>query len=212
MSSAKATQATRDLTVDRSLLPDLFALPGYVLFGVASLRPAAGAAGARRVRGVARRHHARCRGVAVRLRVVDPADAPSRERVGDGPDRDRYVPRDLDVPPRVGRPAGVLVGLVRRPSRCCSGGTACLLVGDVVFALGDAGRIVINERLLEVPFLLVPAAIGSAVLHPSIRVLARPARRSINTMSRGPSVRGRGRPCSPPSSSSPSTTCRPPGR
>ena len=31
----EATEATGDLTVSRSLLPDLFALPGYVLFGLA---------------------------------------------------------------------------------------------------------------------------------------------------------------------------------
>ena len=88
------------------------------------------------------------------------------------------------------------------------GGTACLLVGDVVFALGDAGRIVVNERLLEVPFLLVPAAIGSAVLHPSIQLLARPAQRPINTMSRGRLIAVAGRAAGADRGHRRPTTCR----
>ncbi|HSP28628.1 MAG TPA: bifunctional diguanylate cyclase/phosphodiesterase, partial [Ilumatobacteraceae bacterium] len=49
-------------------------------------------------------------------------------------------------------------------------GTAGLLVGDVVYALGEIGVISVSQTLLEVPYLLVPACIGAAAQHPSIRL------------------------------------------
>ena len=64
-------------------------------------------------------------------------------------------------------------------------GTASLLIGDVIFALGDAGWIVVNVRLLEVPYLLVPAAIGTAALLPSMNLLDRPAQRPLRPIGRG---------------------------
>ncbi|MEP7115471.1 MAG: EAL domain-containing protein, partial [Ilumatobacteraceae bacterium] len=53
------------------------------------------------------------------------------------------------------------------------------------FALGDAGWIVVNERLLELPFLMVPATIGTATLHPSMNLIDRPAHRPLRSIGRG---------------------------
>jgi diguanylate cyclase (GGDEF)-like protein len=60
-----------------------------------------------------------------------------------------------------------------------------LLFGDVIFALGEVGRFVFPQVLLEVPYLFVPACISAAVLHPSIRFIARPNQRRQNTLGTG---------------------------
>ncbi len=82
--------------------------------------------------------------------------------------------------------ARVLVGAARRRrSRWCSAARRACSLGDVVFALGDAGRIVVNERLLEVPY---PArAGGDRIGRPApVDPLPRPAGPpAVNTMSRG---------------------------
>jgi diguanylate cyclase (GGDEF)-like protein len=63
-------------------------------------------------------------------------------------------------------------------------GTTCLLLGDMIFALGEAGTLSLPQAMLEVPYLLVPAFVGSAVLHPSIRLIASPHRGASSMMSR----------------------------
>ena len=181
----EATDATGDLTTERSLVPDLFALPGYALFGIALY-------GLLRARRVIDETGARLDGIMLGagalLFVYELLIVPTLSL------EDAWVMARIAVAiyPAISMCLVVLAARLAFSSGSRSpafslllGGTACLLLGDVIFALGDAGRIVVNERLLEVPYLLVPAAMGSAMLHPSIRFLARPARRSINTMSRG---------------------------
>jgi diguanylate cyclase (GGDEF)-like protein len=181
----EATGATGNLTTERSLVPDLFALPGYALFGLALY-------GLLRARRVIDESGARLDGIMLGagalLFVYELLILPTLSL------DDAWVMARIAVAiyPAISMCLVVLAARLAFSSGSRSlafslllGGTACLLLGDVVFALGDAGRIVVNERLLEVPYLLVPAAMGSAVLHPSIRFLARPARQSINTMSRG---------------------------
>ncbi|HWM19273.1 MAG TPA: EAL domain-containing protein [Ilumatobacteraceae bacterium] len=181
----EATEATGDLTHERSLLPDLFALPGYVLFGLALY-------GLLRARRVVDESGARLDGIMLGtgalLFVYELLILPTLS-IDDAWVMARIA---IAIYPAISMCLVVLAARLafssgqRSPAfSLVLGGTACLLAGDVVFALGDAGRIVVNERLLEIPFLLVPAAIGSAVLHPSIRFIARPARRPMNTMSRG---------------------------
>jgi diguanylate cyclase len=63
-------------------------------------------------------------------------------------------------------------------------GTASLVVGDVVFAAGEIGRIELDEAALAVPYLLVPALIASALLHPSMRNIGRPDTREGPTLTR----------------------------
>jgi diguanylate cyclase len=181
----EATAATGDLTADRSLVPDLFALPGYALFGLALY-------GLLRARRAIDESGARLDGIMLGagalLFVYELLIVPTLSL------DDAWLMARIAIAiyPAISMCLLVLAARLAFSSGSRSpaftlllGGTACLLIGDVVFALGDAGRIVVDERLLEVPFLLIPAAMGSAVLHPSIRFLARPARRSLNTMSRG---------------------------
>ncbi len=180
----EATDATGDLSANRSLIPDLFAVPGYVVFGVALY-------GLLRARRAADDYGARLDGVmlgAGALLLLNELLIRPTLRIEGSWVMARIA---IAIYPAISMCLLVLAARLAFSSRQRSpayslllGGTACLLIGDVVFALGEVGRIVVSERLLEVPYLLVPAAIGTAVLHPSICSLALPARRPINTMSR----------------------------
>jgi diguanylate cyclase (GGDEF)-like protein len=181
----EVTAATGDLTANRSLIPDLFALPGYGLFGLALY-------GLLRARGAPDDYGARLDGIMLGagalLFVNELLILPTLRLEG------TWVMARIAIAIYPAISMCLLVLAIRlafssgqrSPAfTLLLGGTACLLVGDVVFALGDSGRLVVSQRLLEVPYLLIPAAMGSAVLQPSIRFFARPVRQSVNTMSRG---------------------------
>jgi len=61
-----------------------------------------------------------------------------------------------------------------------------LVVGDFVFAAGEVGLVTLSWSLLDVPFLMVPALMGVALLHPSSRLLDEtlPAQRRVMSRSR----------------------------
>ncbi len=167
------TQATGDFTTDRSLIPDAFALPGYVLFGLALF-------------GL------------LRSRRLDNEKGALLDGIIFGSGALLMV-HELLIEPTLGLqetwlvariavaiyPA-VSVGLIILAARLAFGvgdrsvafrlllvGTASLLIGDVVFAIGEVHEHFGSTGLLELPYLLVPACIGSAVLHPSIALLGR---------------------------------------
>jgi diguanylate cyclase (GGDEF)-like protein len=181
----EATNATGNLSSSRSLLPDLFALPGYALFGVGLYgllrsRRSTGDRGAL-LDGI-------MLGAGALLIVNELIIAPTlgirntwvmaRIAVAIYPAVSMCL---LVVAARLAFAAGV-----RSPAfRLVLIGTASLLVGDVVFALGEVGRLHVSQNVLEAPYLLVPACVGTAVMHPSIRYLARASRRRV--------VLGRGR-------------------
>ncbi len=153
----EATEATGDLTVDRSLLPDLFALPGYFVFGLALY-------GLLRARRGPDESGALLDGIMLGagalLFVYELLILPTL-RLDEAWVMARIA---IAVYPAISMCLLVLAARLafssgqRSPAfSLLLGGTACLLVGDVVFALGDAGRIVVNERLLEVPY---PARAG----------------------------------------------------
>jgi diguanylate cyclase len=181
----EATGATGDLTSHRSLLPDLFALPGYALFAIAlygllRARRAPGDRGAR-LDGI-------MLGAGALLLVNELLIVPTLRIHG------AWVMARIAIAIYPAISMCLLIVASRlafsswQPSPAFSMllvGTACLLVGDVVFALGDAGWIVVNERLLEVPYLLVPAMIGSAALLPSMNLIDRPRHRPSRSIGRG---------------------------
>ena len=164
----EATGATGDLTTGRSLLPDLFAFPGYVAFGGALL-------------GLLRTRTATAdRDVILDGLMLSAAAA--------------LAVHELLVIPTLGLPDGWVmaqVAIVIYPvaaicllivaARLAFGGgerspafylllagTTALVIGDVVFALGEVGHTPgVSKNMLEVPYLLVPACIGTALLHPS---------------------------------------------
>ncbi len=181
----EATGATGDLTASRSLLPDLFALPGYVMFALALY----GLLRARRapddrgslLDGI-------MLGAGALLLVNDLLIVPTL-RIGNAWVMARLA---IVVYPAISMCLLVLAARLafsawqRSPAfLLLLGGTASLLIGDVVFALGDAGRIVVNERLLEVPYLVMAAAMGLAVLLPAMHLVDRPARPPVSTIGRG---------------------------
>ena len=181
----EVTKATGDLTVNRSLIPDLLALPGYVLFGLALY-------GLLRARLAPDDYGARLDGImlgAGALLLVNELLIVPTLRINGSWVMERIA---IAIYPAISMCLLVLAARLAFSSEQRSpafslllGGTAALLVGDVFFALGDAGWIVVNERLLEVPYLFVPAAIGTAVLLPSMNLIDRPARRPVSVIGRG---------------------------
>ena len=179
-----ASQAMGDLTSDRSLWPDLFALPGYALFGAALY----GLLRARRGHG---ERGALLDGVMLGagalLIVNELLIAPTMDIKG------TWVMARIAVSvyPAVSMCLLVLAARLafaagdRSPAfRLLLVGTLFLLIGDVVYALGEVGTFVLPQAILEVPYLLVPACISAAVLHPSIRFIGRATRRRGGTMGR----------------------------
>ncbi|MDP9464491.1 MAG: EAL domain-containing protein, partial [Actinomycetota bacterium] len=180
----EATGATGDLTANRSLVPDLFALPGYVLFGLALY-------GLLRERRAPDDYGARLDGImlgAGALLFVNELLILPTLRVEGAWVMARIA---IAIYPAISMCLFVLAARLaflsgqRSPAFSLLGAMASLLVGDILFALGEAQRIVVNEQLLEVPYLLVAAAIGTAVLHPSMHLIDRPERRPVSTIGRG---------------------------
>ncbi len=164
----EATGATGDLTSSRSLLPDLFALPGYLAFGVALV-------GLLRTRTATADRDVILDGLVLAagaaLAVHELLVIPTLG-ISDG-----WVMAQLAV---VIYPVASICLLIIAARLAFSGGertpafllllagTAALVVGDIVFALGEVGHMSgASQNLLEVPYLLVPACIGCALLHPS---------------------------------------------
>src|SRR6056297_2208842 len=145
--------ATGDLSSSRSLLPDLFALPGYVLFGIALVAMV-------RVRGAQKE-----RGIFIDAALVAVGSAtmvfvlvvePTLTLV------DAWLPARLAVAVYPALSTWMLIAVVQltltRP-RHRSGhglvvaGAAALTIGDIVFALGEVGRVGVPVNVLDVPYL-----------------------------------------------------------
>ncbi len=62
--------------------------------------------------------------------------------------------------------------------------TACLLVGDLMYALGETGRIDVPARVLETPYLVIASCLGAAMLHPSARNVTVPTDVGVQPMLR----------------------------
>ena len=181
----EASHATGDFTSGRSLVPDMFALPGYGLFGLALY-------GLLRSRGARGERGALLDGIMLGsgalLIVNEVLIVPTLDIRG------TWLMARVAVAVYPAVSMGLLVLAARlafsageRPPalRLLLVGTISLLIGDVVFALGEVGMLVVPQSVLEVPYLLVPACIGSAILHPSIRSLASTTRREVGTIGLG---------------------------
>jgi diguanylate cyclase (GGDEF)-like protein len=157
------TGATRDLSTGRSLLPDLFALPGYLVFGWA-------------LYGLVRSgNHVRQRDIGLDALMVVVGAAllvnellvvPTLEA------SNTWVVARLAI---VVYPALSLAWLMLaariafdsgRPaaSRLLVAGCASLTIGDVVYAAGEVGLIDVSEAVLVAPYLLVPVFISASML------------------------------------------------
>lgn len=171
--ATEVTGSAGDLTTNRSLLPVMFAIPGYILFGSA-------------LYGIVRARRGRPEpGALLDAVMVAAGSALIVHEILIGPtlaDEDSWIMARLAV---AAFPT-LSMCLLAIAARLAFGtgersvafglllaGTAGLFVGDVVYALGETGAISVSQTLLEVPYLLVPACIGAAAQHPSIRLLDR---------------------------------------
>ncbi len=163
-----ATAATGDLSSGRSLWPDAFALPGYVLFGVALFEIVRG-------RGAMRDRGALIDGALVAVGstavVFSTVVAPTLGLQGAW----LWARAAVAVYPAVSM--WMLIGVVQlvlTRAREMKGavfvvaGSACLQIGDVIFALGEIGTIRFSRNVLDVPYLMVAACLGAAALHPGV--------------------------------------------
>jgi diguanylate cyclase len=182
-----ATNATGDLTHGRSLLPDLFALPAYACFGLGLY----GLLRSRRARTTGSERGELLDGIMLGagalLMVNVLIIVPTMDRPG------TWVMARLSVSvyPAVSMCLLVIAArLAFSPGdrsfafRLLLIGTLSLFVGDIVFAFGEIGRFK-APTILEVPYLLVGACLSAAVLHPSIRSLARPSPVRASYLSHG---------------------------
>jgi diguanylate cyclase len=180
----QATNATGDLTTDRSLLPDAFAVPGYLVFGAALYALL-------RSRESVRDRGAVLDGLMVTagasLLVYEMLIAPTL-----GND-DAWVMARLAVAVYPMMTLCLLVLAARlafAPGErsvafnLVLAGTMSLLIGDVVFAYGEIGVFQAPRAMLEIPYLLVPALMATAVLHPSITNVAVADRRQTHQLGR----------------------------
>ena len=171
---ALLTASTGDLSTERSILADVFAMPGYIFFG-ATLH------GLARARGVSGDRDTVLDGIMIA--------AASALLIWE-----TLVQRTLDDE-GTWAVARVLVTSYPILSMCVLGlairlafasgprttafnlllaGTACFLVGDVLFAFGEVGLLTLPEAVLDVPYLLVPTCFGAGLLHSSSARMSAP--------------------------------------
>ncbi len=163
-----ATDATGDLTGARSFLPDLFALPGYALFGVV-------------VFGfVKRRNPVRDVDVLLDAVLLTAGAGLIAHEVLIGPTLDladtaiaaRWA---IAIYPAISTCLLVFAAQIafaaseqRRGFSFIVAGTFCLVLGDLVFALGEVGTLALPRQILELPYLAVAALFGSVALNPDV--------------------------------------------
>ena len=176
--------ASGDLTSDRSLLPDLFAVPGYAMIGVALV-------GLARTRRADRDQASLIDGVmlaaGVALLVHEWIVEPAMEIDDAAPIAIAavlvYPIMSLGLLLLAGRLAFAPGGRSVAFSLLLAGAFA-LHIGDLVFALGQIGRLDPGNALLEVPYLMAPTFFSAAVLHPTARGITRAHVLSKNELGR----------------------------
>jgi diguanylate cyclase (GGDEF)-like protein len=167
-----AAGSTGDLTSDRNLLPDAFALPGYALFGAALV-------------GLlwARGREARSRALLIDsitlamsalllswVLLIDPV----LNRQDAAPIAQLAI---LVYPPisvllvAVATQLAYAGRMSARAHHLLLGGMIALLLGDMLFVPLEADLLEPPGRLLEVPYALAYALIGAAALHPTMRMV-----------------------------------------
>ncbi|NND74215.1 MAG: EAL domain-containing protein [Ilumatobacter sp.] len=162
------TEATGDLSGSRSFLPDLFALPGYALFGVAIFG------------FVKRRNPVRDVDVLLDAVLLTAGAGLIAHEVLIGPTLDladtaiaaRWA---IAIYPAISICLLVFAAQISfaRTARRSGysfivAGTFCLVLGDLVFALGEVGTLTVPRQILEMPYLAVAALFGSVSLNPGI--------------------------------------------
>jgi diguanylate cyclase (GGDEF)-like protein len=170
VAGALAFGAGGDLSDTRSLLPDLFSIPGYLLF-------------AGGIWGIlhARRRRSDDSSMALDVAILTLGATLVVYQVIIVPTLaipDAWVPAQTVV---AFYPAVSIVILGLAAQLAFNGGhrtptfwfmlfgSLCLVVGDFVWALAEIGQFDATGRLVEVPYMLVPTSFGVAMLHPAMQ-------------------------------------------
>jgi diguanylate cyclase len=166
-----------DLSADRSLLPDLITFPGY-LIGLTGL------AGFVRARGTGRAFDldafldgaiaATTALMVAWVYLIVPAMGQQSVPLGVRLVVAAYPPVSVFMVTMAARIA--FVGGLRPTiaQRLVLGSLACALVGDVLYAMLDAGLIVIPHTVVDLPYAVAFTGWSLAVTHPSMRSLTEP--------------------------------------
>ena len=177
--------ATGDLTESRSLLPDVFAIPPYLIVAIA-------------LSGLLRSRFAGSRDPNAWLdgAVVSLAALLIAWTFAVGPslaDTGAWLPAQIAV--AIYPPLSALLvmiscrlafGSAKRSGshQMVFAGSVCLLLGDIAFAMAEVGTLTI-AHLYELPFMIASALFGAAALHPSMRHLSRPDPTTVHRLTWG---------------------------
>ncbi len=157
-----------DLTSSRSLLSDFFAIPGYLIYGIA-------------ITGLLReRRRGKDLSIVLDAVVLFFGASLTVHHLVIQPTLsvpDAWLPARLVV---AAYPiaALVLLGIAAQlaftagPKSSSFGlillGTTALVLGEVVWAFGEIGRLQISQQMLELTYTLVPTSLAIAMLHPDV--------------------------------------------
>ncbi len=176
-----------DLTETRSLVPDLIALPGYLLLALGLLGFwRQGAPGPRRQTGVV------LDGLIAALGLAALAWVFLIERLLQQSDVPLTVTLVLTAYPSMSIfMVVVTLRIAFNPDRepvpaywLLLAGMTLMFVGDVVYMLVDLNLVSLPARLFDLPYALAYLAAGATALHPSMRSLTEPGVRQRMTASR----------------------------
>jgi diguanylate cyclase (GGDEF)-like protein len=182
-----SVDATGDLSPDRNLWPDAFALPGYVLFTVGLLALVRSRGGGRR--DVDDNLDAAMLAIGCLVLVWVGLLAPVLHGI-DGAGRAKLA---VSIYPPI---SAFLVAIAARlafsPGRRCIAyslvliGFGCQMIGDVVYFYVETDILHPPGRLVDLPYAIAFTLIGAGVLHPSVRQVTVPRPKSAAVaMSRG---------------------------
>lgn len=178
------TESTGNLTATRSLLPDVFALPGYAMFAVGLyglLRQRSGERQPGRILDTMMLGLGSLL-IVFELIVTPTADVPNA-----------YPPAQFAVAvyPMVSLLMIVLTARLAFGSgrnsasfRLLLFSAASLFVGDLIYALAEIGSITATAGVIEIPYLLTGAFASAAALDPSMRSIGA-HRRTFKTLGTG---------------------------
>lgn len=172
--AANLTASTGDLSTTRNLYADLFGVPGYVCFGAALH-------GLARARGVSNDRDTVLDGIMVAaassLLIWETLIHRTFHLEGSWVVA-RVVVASYPILSMCLLVLAIRLAFASGPRTTAFdlilAGTAAFLVGDVLFAFGEIGLVSAPEAVLDIPYLLVPALFGAALLHPSASTVSVP--------------------------------------
>lgn len=166
-----------DLSVHRSLVPDMIAMPGYVLLGLSLLGFSGGTA-----KGEHSNYHVVLDGLIAALAIAAVAWVFAVQPMLVG----THAPLPVKVVLTAYPPASIFLIVVTwrnafSPGRtrvfaywCMLGAMCAMFCGDALYMFADSDMLEIPQRLLDLPYSLAFLQCGAMALHPTMRALTEP--------------------------------------